>query len=643
MLAYSPATFTAAPHFAGLASQFDPSPYSRQSRLQELRRVEAAIQAEIAEEEARRRHLAQRAALEFALRQQAEERRRRREAEAEARMIAAAIARRQERAREIALARYAQEQEYRRRVEYARQQQHNAQLRQQLEARRQRARQAQIAPALVQLVVDIFAAQQEEDKAAQRNEEPTSTAPVKAEKHVEFAADIRPPVVAKPEDAEKVAGETSPGATAPELEDAAKVLQRRFRRHAARRSALEQLSALAKDLVTRRREFEAPAELHFQSSPAASDLTLTPSSAPLAYDKSNKSFLGYEDFLVSLLSKIDAVESNGDKVVQRARKGLVAQVEKELSRLDELKQHEWERQSGTSSAASATASDSEDGVEEEEHVASALETADVVAQGTRTCPLCRESADKPLTNNAASLADLDETAVPSSVLSYIPTPANDVATVPADDSTVDTESAGHASPEQTEPVIAERAAAATVAAETDSTPTSKDIASASATTELPTPRAAEPSEPTHGPTSTTELSVPHDDEADSTASSSDDEIDAVVAQVLNRAKALGEQVEALERADRTDTSSTPENASSIRDDESGEEIKNKSPQDEVAPAEAAAPATVVATPESETASRPTDAKAVAAEADDSTKEEKIADVREEDSKSEAAMEDFEML
>ncbi|POY74813.1 hypothetical protein BMF94_2086 [Rhodotorula taiwanensis] len=619
MLAYSPATFTAAPHFAGLASQFDPSPYSRQSRLQELRRVEAAIQAEIAEEEARRRHLAQRAALEFALRQQAEERRRRQEAEAEARMIAAAIARRQERAREIALARYAQEQEYRRRVEYARQQQHNAQLRQQLEARRQRARQAQIAPALVQLVVDIFAAQQEEDKAAQRNEEPASTAPVKAEKHVEFALDTRPPVVAKPADAEKVAGETSPGAIGPELEDAAKVLQRRFRRHAARRSALEQLSALAKDLVTRRREFEAPAELHFQSSPAASDLTLTPSSAPLAYDKSNKSFLGYEDFLVSLLSKIDAVESNGDKVVQRARKGLVAQVEKELSRLDELKQHEWERQSGTSSAASATASDSEDGVEEEEHVASALETADVVAQ------------------------DLDETAVPSSVLSDIPTPANDVATVPADDSTVDTESAGHASPEQTEPVIAERAAAATVAAETDSTPTSKDIASASATTELPTPRAAEPSEPTHGPTSTTELSVPHDDEADSTASSSDDEIDAVVAQVLNRAKALGEQVEALERADRTDTSSTPENASSIRDDESGEEIKNKSPQDEVAPAEAAAPATVVATPESETASRPTDAKAVAAEADDSTKEEKIADVREEDSKSEAATEDFEML
>ena len=389
---YHPSPFEMTPH-GGSSSCYGPhvaptlsyDDYQHQLRLEELRRAEAAIQAAIAEEETRRRRreLEQRAAFELALRQQqaveelARRRRQQQQQEAEARLLAAAMARRaelaaqQERARKVAVAaalqRAREEEQYRRRLESARQhQQQQYRLRQQLEARRQRARQqaeVEVAPALVQLVLDIFASQQEEEEEGESAQQEVSKAPVTASESNVPAAPQQSSSSSN-KSAEPVADLATTLPNTLQEEEAAKVLQRRFRRHAARRSALDQLSTLATDLVSNRRAFEAPAELHFQTSPISSDAatTVVPSAQqPLAFDKSNKAFLAYEDFLVSLLSKIDAVESNGDKVVQRARKELVRQVEKELSRLDELKHQEWERQSGASSPAASDVEEAEEG------------------------------------------------------------------------------------------------------------------------------------------------------------------------------------------------------------------------------------------------------------------------------------------
>lgn len=375
------------PHEHYIPSPISYEDYSHHSRLEELRRAEASIQAAIAEEETRRRRqFEQRVAFELAVRQQQQaealERRRRQrqqqeQEEAAIRLAVAAavaqraeLARQQEHARRVAVAVHrAQEQEqYRRRLEVVRQQQQQQRrLRQQLEARRQRARHAdEVAPALVQFVLDIVASSQpEEQTSAQKGGEATavesSTAPTPTEASA-TAPSAAPKEVtepAEPATADCPVAAAAPADSSASLEEASKVLQRCFRRHAARRSALDRLSTLATDLVARRRAFEAPAELHFQSSPV-SETTVVPSAQPLAFDKSNKAFLAYEDFLVSLLSKIDAVNSNGDKIVQRARKELVRQVEAELSRLDGLKQQEWERQSGASSPAASEVAEEED-------------------------------------------------------------------------------------------------------------------------------------------------------------------------------------------------------------------------------------------------------------------------------------------
>jgi hypothetical protein len=138
-----------------------------------------------------------------------------------------------------------------------------------------------------------------------------------------------------------------------------------------RTAALSALSALADSFNTHQREFVSPSSLLFQRSPSpssassstASDDGRSPS-PPLAFTSLNAPLLAYEDFLVRLLSQIDAVESHGDEDVRRARKELVRRVEGELRRLDETKEREWERQSSASGSESSSASE----VEEEEDV-----------------------------------------------------------------------------------------------------------------------------------------------------------------------------------------------------------------------------------------------------------------------------------
>ncbi|GAA5869702.1 hypothetical protein JCM8547_005110, partial [Rhodosporidiobolus lusitaniae] len=106
------------------------------------------------------------------------------------------------------------------------------------------------------------------------------------------------------------------------LEDAATVLQRRFRRHAARRTALDALSSLTSDFESHQSSFTTPSSFTFRPSTPSTDGSHTPS-PPLAFGSPNASFLGYENYLVQLLSKIDAVQSGGDRVVKGARKELV--------------------------------------------------------------------------------------------------------------------------------------------------------------------------------------------------------------------------------------------------------------------------------------------------------------------------------
>ncbi|GAA5884662.1 hypothetical protein JCM16303_003703 [Sporobolomyces ruberrimus] len=116
-----------------------------------------------------------------------------------------------------------------------------------------------------------------------------------------------------------------------------------FQRHLARRAALENLASLASSFSQRQSTYVDPTSFTFQSPP--SDFTTPSSSTPrLAFGSANSSFLAHEDFLVNLLSKIDAVQSGGDRQVKQERKELVKKVEKELARLDAMRERAWEEQ-----------------------------------------------------------------------------------------------------------------------------------------------------------------------------------------------------------------------------------------------------------------------------------------------------------
>ncbi|GAA6010607.1 BAG family molecular chaperone regulator, partial [Rhodotorula paludigena] len=230
------------------------------------------------------------------------------------------------------------EQEQRRRVTEARQ-------------RQQRQRQVDFPQALFELFLNLVpvpstadaADYKSKDEPAAQHESPAPTA---------AAAEPAPSASPAPADVATTVAPTSTSAaeesatSSPALEEAAIVLQRRFRRHVARQAALSTLASLTADFEARQSSFTAPSELAFQSTSSA------PSNPPLAYGKANAAFLGHEEFLVSLLSKIDAVSTGGDKIVKQARKDLVRRVEAELAQLDALKEHEWERQSQRSAEAS---------------------------------------------------------------------------------------------------------------------------------------------------------------------------------------------------------------------------------------------------------------------------------------------------
>ncbi|SCZ99207.1 BZ3500_MvSof-1268-A1-R1_Chr3-1g05877 [Microbotryum saponariae] len=115
-----------------------------------------------------------------------------------------------------------------------------------------------------------------------------------------------------------------PASYGPTEEDAATTLQKHFRARLYRRQALAALKALA-DTYAQRSKVEIPTKLHAYN-------------GKLAYDSHNAPFHAYEDALVKLLTQLDEISTKGDDKIKAARKALVRKIEKELNRLDQIKE-----------------------------------------------------------------------------------------------------------------------------------------------------------------------------------------------------------------------------------------------------------------------------------------------------------------
>ncbi|SCV74063.1 BQ2448_6495 [Microbotryum intermedium] len=108
-------------------------------------------------------------------------------------------------------------------------------------------------------------------------------------------------------------------------QEAAATLQKHFRARLYRRQALASLKTIA-DTFTQRSTVKLPTTLH------------TADNGKLAYDSHNAPFHAYEDALVKMLTQLDEVSTKGDDKIKMARKALVRKIEKELSRLDQIKE-----------------------------------------------------------------------------------------------------------------------------------------------------------------------------------------------------------------------------------------------------------------------------------------------------------------
>ncbi|KAG9041436.1 hypothetical protein FS837_012267 [Tulasnella sp. UAMH 9824] len=121
--------------------------------------------------------------------------------------------------------------------------------------------------------------------------------------------------------------------------------------HAA---SFSSLNAIQTQFDALKAAFSFPANAEFDSSSSSSDVP------KLTYASVNAPVHQYENELVKLLTKLDAVESDGAESIRGARKALVIAVEKELTRLDEQKREAWAKSSPVEpEVASAASSESE--------------------------------------------------------------------------------------------------------------------------------------------------------------------------------------------------------------------------------------------------------------------------------------------
>ncbi|GAA5824232.1 hypothetical protein JCM11251_001577 [Rhodosporidiobolus azoricus] len=456
-------------------------------QAQRKQQQQAAFERAVQEEVERRLQAEKAAALREALIRraqvvQAEENRRRQQLalavarRRQASLAAAAAQEEQQRRRRLA---FAVEEEQRRRVENARRRQHASD---------------HAANTFLKL---LFALNEPADSPEPTKEESASTpaAPVKS-------ADQPKAVEPTPVTAPAPAPFSESSVDFSQLDEAATVLQRHFRRHAARRTALSALERLTADFESHQSSFTAPTSFTFQPSSAPTPSPSGPATPPLAYGSANSSFLTYEHYLTSLLSKIDEVQSGGDKIVKQERKELVKRVEAELVRLDGMKDEAWEKQSQTSEAPAAVVEEKKT----EEDVPVQAEVAE---------------ATFPSTNGSASAA---------SAVAPTPTPTDTRASPPVA-AAITTSSASEPVPSTIEaPAIT----SAPLLAPAPLTATSLAALPTTRNDDLPPAPASPPSRP-HSRGSTR-----------SNSSVASEELNCYVTEMLDRARKLGEEVERLE-------------------------------------------------------------------------------------------------
>lgn len=113
-----------------------------------------------------------------------------------------------------------------------------------------------------------------------------------------------------------------------------------------RAAKLAQLHSISIQLANLVGAFQIPSFLTFQP-------TATASQPKLAFTPSNGPLLAFDDHLVSLLTSLDAIKSDGmtekdGEDVRARRKQLVKQVTLELEALDKAKKDAWEHQGSLS-------------------------------------------------------------------------------------------------------------------------------------------------------------------------------------------------------------------------------------------------------------------------------------------------------
>ncbi|KAF8335783.1 uncharacterized protein EI90DRAFT_257379 [Cantharellus anzutake] len=148
----------------------------------------------------------------------------------------------------------------------------------------------------------------------------------------------------------------------PEVEAAARKIQFTWRSRAARRTALSRIAALRSQYDSIRDSFALPEHPDFARSPSGSPSPSPRSSIshpPLLYTKTNAPILAHEEALTRLLTKLDAVESNGDHKVRNARRALAKDVEKHSNDLELQMSLKWDELSRSESENECAVDDSE--------------------------------------------------------------------------------------------------------------------------------------------------------------------------------------------------------------------------------------------------------------------------------------------
>lgn len=170
---------------------------------------------------------------------------------------------------------------------------------------------------------------------------------------------------ATPVEASRIAADVAAAAAANDNTDAAaNLIQAKYRQHLLRVRRLEKLDNLKAKLEKVTSAFEFPQSLDFASpsstpsSPsldpvdgaASDDNNILRSIPPLAFTPANHSYHAHAHALLALLTQADAIQSDGDKDIRKARKDFVKLVESKLAEMEIKRSLVWrERQSAEES------------------------------------------------------------------------------------------------------------------------------------------------------------------------------------------------------------------------------------------------------------------------------------------------------